>query len=71
MTENYTSTLQGPDSDRYVKKLQCFCGRVSESNMSTLATIDPYQFPNAEWVDDILLWPRAPGGVSKFVYVFY
>ena len=42
----------------------------SESNMSTLATIDPYQFPNAEWFDDILLWPPVEG-VSKFVYVIY
>ena len=27
----YTSTLQGLDLDRYVKKLQCLCGRVGES----------------------------------------
>ena len=29
MTKNYTSTLQGLDLDRYVKKLQCLslCGR--------------------------------------------
>ena len=36
MTENYTSTLQGLDLDRYVRKLQCLCGRVGESaNLST------------------------------------
>ena len=71
MTENYTSTLQGPSLGRYVKKLQCLCGRVhGESNMSILATIDPYQFPNAESVDDILLWPPVEFP-CKFVYAFY
>ena len=57
MTENYTSTLQGLNLDCYVKKLQCLCGRVGESNMSTLASFNLYQFPSTEWIDDIMLWP--------------
>ena len=56
MTKNYTSTLQGLNLDRYVKKLQCLCGRVGEPNMSTLASVNLYQFPRTEWIDDILLW---------------
>ena len=77
MTENYISTLKGSDLDRYVKKLQCLCGRVGESNMLTLKTLDPYQFPSTEWIDDVLLWPPvdfpslytyfidAPGGYTR------
>ena len=66
-----------PDLDHHMKKLQCLGGRVGESNISTLATIDPYQFQNAEWVDDIFMWPPvefpslcmyfidAPGGCTR------
>ena len=55
MTENYISTLKGSDLDRYAKKLHCLCGRVGESDMLTLKTLDPYEFPSTEWIDDVLL----------------
>ena len=57
MTEDYIPTLKGSDLDRYVKKLHCLCGRVGESSMLTLKTLDPYQFPSTEWIDDVLCGP--------------
>ena len=68
MTEDYIPTLKGSDLDRYMKKLQCLCGRVGESSMLTLKTLDPYQFPST---NGLMTYFVAPCGVSKFVYVFY
>ena len=43
----------------------------------TLKTLDPYQFPSTDWIDDVLLWPPvdfpslyrffidAPGGYTR------
>jgi len=69
MAENYASTLQGPDLDRYVKKLQCLFGRVGESYMSTLGNRRPVSVYQ-HWMDwwHIIM---ATCGLSKFVYVFY
>ena len=67
MTEDYIPTLKGSDLDRYMKKLQCLCGRVGESSMLTLKTWDPYQFPST---NGLMMYFVAPCGLSKFVYVF-
>ena len=52
---NDRKLLKGSDLDRYAKKLHCLCGRVGESDMLTLKTLDPYEFPSTEWIDDVLL----------------
>ena len=63
--------MDGLDLDRYVNKLQCLYGRVGESNMSTLASGNLYQFPSTEWIDDILLWPPVdfPSLCAYFVEI--
>ena len=69
MSAVYSDTLQGPERERYARKLLSLRGLVpnAECLETALPRLDPYRIPAEEWIDNVKKWPPLEFG---HIYVY-
>ena len=56
MASVYVNDLCAADKRRYMEKIKDFSRKEFENSL------DPYQVPENEWIDDVALWPPVEFG---------
>ena len=56
MASGYINELCAADKKWYMEKIQDFSKKRFENSL------DPYQLPENEWIDDITVWPSVEFG---------
>ena len=58
----YWQSLRSPERANYNRKLQCLYSSGKLSDVETAASLDPYNFSDSDWCDDLSLWPPIEFG---------